>query len=112
MNHMHTTEAHIAMLLLSESHSCALLREESVKASVTHLAEASMLPEWSKIMESETLVREIMGNVGRYACCISQNNADSDDRLSIIDLYKKMEAKGLSLDGTRKMLLKRLRDAA
>eukprot|EP00542_Grammatophora_oceanica_P009515 CAMPEP_0194031694 /NCGR_PEP_ID=MMETSP0009_2-20130614/4802_1 /TAXON_ID=210454 /ORGANISM="Grammatophora oceanica, Strain CCMP 410" /LENGTH=387 /DNA_ID=CAMNT_0038671917 /DNA_START=83 /DNA_END=1249 /DNA_ORIENTATION=+ len=93
-------------LLFAESHSCALLKEASIDVITKASATCIESDGWELLKKSPVLVSEIMEAQHRKR----PRSGDGDiDSMSVSKLRSKLEEKGLDVDGTREMLVKRLK---
>jgi hypothetical protein len=96
-----------AMLLLGDVHSCALLKEAAIQI-FKHNADAVMSSKgWERIKESNVLLAELFATSNRKhggAC-----GDGTDPAESVAAMRNQLEKLGRPVDGSREMLLKRLR---
>ena len=94
-------------LLLSDSHSCALLKEASMRL---HVSDANTVMEskddWSRVVESNRLLEELF----KSNSIISSSNAVVDiENLDVTTLREKLVYANLEIDGCRNILIERLK---
>ena len=93
-------------LLLSDSHSCALLKEASMRL---HVSDANTVMEskddWSMVVESNRLLEELF----KSNSSSSSNSAVVDvENLDVTTLREKLVYANLEIDGCRNILIERL----
>ena len=95
-------------LSLADSHSCPLLKEACMNLYMNNPAEVMANSEgWSKVQESLPLVTALL----QFATKRSLPCHDKDyDNFTVRTLRETLEKYDLSLDGTKEMLTKRLKD--
>lgn len=92
------------ILLLADSHSCALLKELSMKLVVENFAHVAKTKGWTALQDSSSLLTEVL----RGMSGISESNGKGGNK-SVSEMRKRLAGKGLDVDGTREMLVKRLK---
>ena len=104
------------MLLLADSHSCALLKEASMNAFVTDPKTAmESHDDWNNIQESTKLLEELFihATSGRsntkYSSVVTNGDGTVNDAdgLDVTSLRERLQKYHLDVDGSKKMLLKR-----
>ena len=99
-------------LLLSDSHSCALLKEASMRL---HVSDANTVMEskddWSMVVESNRLLEELFkSNSNISSSSSSSSNAVVDvENLDVTTLREKLVYANLEIDGCRNILIERLK---
>ena len=104
------------LLLLADSHSCALLKEAAMKVYITDpktVMEAH--DDWKTLQESTKLLTELLvyATLDRSTTTYSSVVSDGDgtvndaDGFDVTSLRERLEAYDLDLDGSREMLLHR-----
>ena len=96
-------------LLLSDSHSCALLKEASMRL---HVSDANTVMEskddWSMVVESNRLLEELFKS--NSSSSSSSINAVVDvENLDVTTLREKLVYANLEIDGCRNILIERLK---
>ena len=94
-------------LLLSDSHSCALLKEASMRL---HVSDANTVMEskddWSMVVQSNRLLEELF----KSNSSSSSNNGVVDvENLDVTTLREKLVYANLEIDGCRNILIERLK---
>ena len=94
-------------LLLSDSHSCALLKEASMRL---HVSDANTVMEskddWSMVVQSNRLLEELF----KSNSSSSSSNAVVDvENLDVTTLREKLVYANLEIDGCRNILIERLK---
>lgn len=99
------------LLLLAEAKSCALLKESAMKVIKANAKSVMASPGWEDVMKSTTLTAEIM-----EAALVPQSfvaGGDDDvEKMDVTTLRRKLQEEDLSEDGTRKMLVDRIKGHA
>jgi len=90
-----------ALLLLADSHSCALLKEAAIELFLANSNTVMKTPDWHKIAESRRLHSEL------FEALVSFQNQITD-KLNVTSLREELEKLDLELDGSREVLVKRL----
>jgi len=95
------------LLLFADAKSCALLKEATltfIKANAKAVMES---PDWSEVNKSASILTEVL----KVAFAPKSFATDGDDFDEMADgsLRRKLQEEGLSEDGTREMLVKRLK---
>jgi BTB/POZ domain len=99
------------MLLLGDSHTCALLKEAALKICHEQAAAVMDTDGWKRVKESNALVVELFA----ASCCHHRqrsNNNPADDiegQSSVAELRDRLLKRGRDVDGSREMLVKRLK---
>ena len=96
------------LLLFADGHSCPLLKEACMKLHGENQIETQTSPEWPKVMEASNLLAELFFFVTSQKR--TPQHPDDFDNMPVHTLREKLEFLGLDLDGTREMLVERLRD--
>jgi hypothetical protein len=93
-----------ALLILADSHSCALLKEAATDLILTDKDTVKNTSGWAKIKESNRLLVELLESN------VSSNASDGDiDKLDVATLREELEEADLELDGSREVLVNRLK---
>jgi BTB/POZ domain len=93
------------MLLLGDSLTCALLKEASMKICLEQAAAVMDTDGWKRVVESNALMAELFAASHRK----HSNEADDTEGQSIADLRDQLLKRGRDVDGSREMLVKRLK---
>lgn len=102
------TENVVSLLLLADSKSCALLKETAINYIASDPSSAMASEDWGKVKESPTLMAEIMeASFGRKTS--SKQDGAEYNAMNVSTLRRKLDDAGLSGDGTREILVKRLK---
>jgi hypothetical protein len=98
------------MILFGDSKSCALLKEAAILFFVANLELVMSSPGWANITESLPLMKEIM----EVLASEKKRSASADKKdykhMRISVLRMKLDERGLDVDGSREMLIKRLEE--
>ena len=102
----------VALLTFADSHSCALLKEEAADLIVKNVEDAKKSENWSEIQESKHLLSELFDSLSelfdRLSCPMEYNRIDVD-HMSVNVLREEIEKANLDLDGSREVLVERLK---
>jgi hypothetical protein len=104
-------------LVLSDSHSCPLLKEASMKICASDAGTVMESEGWSQIEESNRLVIELFKFCMIKPPVISDSNRTKKDNnnnivenLDITSLRERLLEANLDIDGSREMLVERLKE--
>jgi hypothetical protein len=92
------------LLLLADSHACALLKEEAMKCCLMNIESAKKSSGWKLLQESPVLLEELL----TFSCIQSRDKIDCMD---VGELRKELQKRQLEVDGSREILVNRLRAA-
>lgn len=93
------------LLLFADSYSCALLKEAAIDAFVTDAATAKKTKEWRNVAKSNRLLMELLDVVTSS----EQHEKNDIDWLDVTTLREQLEVVDLFLDGSREVLVERLK---
>jgi hypothetical protein len=93
-------------LLYADAHCCALLHEAAFNVCVANPTAVRASAGWTQLKESPELLAELFG-----ASPIGPSSESDSDTMKVATLRQKLEEKNLDVDGTREMLIQRLKDA-
>jgi BTB/POZ domain len=93
------------MLLLGDSHTCALLKEAAIKICLEHAAAVMDTDGWKRLKESRSLLEELFSASHRKP----SNQADDTEGQSVAELRNRLLKLDRDVDGSREMLVKRLK---
>lgn len=88
-------------LVLADSHSCALLKEKAIEIIIENFPKAMNTKGWTALAESGALLNEVLQVKYKADSCTK------DGKVS--NLRKRLAEQGHSVDGTKEMLVKRLK---
>eukprot|EP00978_Attheya_sp_CCMP212_P039852 scaffold211285_cov46-Attheya_sp.AAC.2 len=93
------------LILFADAKNCADLKETAIAFFAAHPTAVKKTPGWEKLKESADILSELMD-------CFIPPNTDlpKEKKICVRDLRMKLDEKGLDLDGTREMLLRRLEE--
>jgi BTB/POZ domain len=98
------------LLLLGESHTCALLKEAAMKICKYNANAVIITEGWKRVVESNALMAELFSAV---ATGNSQQTTSGDATdlagQSVAELRDRLLKRGRDVDGSREMLVKRLK---
>jgi hypothetical protein len=105
----------IAFLLAAEANSCALLKERALKTIEDCPDGIEELEGWDVLQESNELLAEVLRSLKRKkAKAATGGNGDEEEDLaqvSVSRLRKRLSDQGEDVDGTKEMLVKRLKES-
>jgi speckle-type POZ protein len=100
------------MILLGDAKNCALLKEAAMNFFAANPTVVMSSSGWAKIRESAALLAELMdvvfSNKKRPAPADDSDEQRDYKRMCISTLRRKLEDKGLDVDGSREMLISRI----
>lgn len=97
----------LSMYMFADAKICCLLKEYALEYFVTRPEDVLQLESYNELKQSPELMQELLSalesetNVVAHGCTIT----------SVYDLRKKLESKGLDVDGSREVLVTRLKSA-
>lgn len=97
----------LSMYMFADAKTCCLLKEYALEYFVTRPEDVMQLESYNELKQSPELMQELLSalasetNVVAHGCTIT----------SVYDLRKKLESKGLDVDGSREVLVTRLKSA-
>jgi hypothetical protein len=92
------------LLLFADGHSCALLREAAFEYCAAHPRAIKQSEGWNLLKESP-LCAELVG------AAPTKFSATDIDSMRVATLRRKLEEKGLDVDGTRETIIRRLKES-
>jgi hypothetical protein len=95
----------VELLLCADAHVCALLKEEAMTFCLSYLDLVKQTPGWQMLKESTEMYEELL------AICVQEVSMYTVDSLDVKSLRDQLESYGLDIDGTREMLVARLKAA-
>jgi hypothetical protein len=97
------------MLLLGDSLTCALLKEAAMKICLEQAAAVMVTDGWKRVVESNALMAELFSAVATSSS--RQTSGDETDPAgqSVAELRDQLLKRGRDVDGSREMLVKRLK---
>ena len=101
-----------ALLIFVDSYSCALLKEAASNLFITKADIVKKSEAWSEVRESKKLLEELLDWVTSSRKLLGRNDdkRHSDfDTWDVTCLRERLEIVGLELDGSREILVKRLK---
>jgi len=96
------------LLILSNSYSSALLKEEATNLFVSDPETVKSVEAWSKIQESSRLLTELLDKFAFSRKLIGGNRSGEIRQLDVTTIRKKLAEEDLALDGSRETLINRL----
>ena len=100
-------------LLMADGHACPLLKEACMDKYVENMSQMKASVGWQKVRESKLLLEDILEHVTSKLTYRNNNDASDAENYEIMSVGKlreKLELSGLDLDGTKTMLIRRLKD--
>jgi hypothetical protein len=115
-----TVDNAASMLVLGDSHSCALLKEAAMNMYAFDPIAVQESEGWSSVEESQRLIMEILKSVSLKLTqskngettnnsTIQGNAAATIEHLDVSSLREQLQDKRLDLDGSREILVERLK---
>ena len=95
-------------LLLADGHSCPLLKEKCMEIYKQNPIKVMGSPSWKNIEESNSLLKELL-KFSAVATTTTMESFEDYADMDVRTLRETLECLNLDLDGTREMLIKRLR---
>jgi hypothetical protein len=107
-----TVDTVAGLILFADAKNCALLKEAAIDFFAKNAESAKASSGWAKIRESAALMNELLDVVFINKKRPAPVNSDELDykRMCVSTLRKTLEEKGLDVDGSRKMLIRRLEE--
>jgi hypothetical protein len=107
-----TVDTTADMLLLGDAMNCALLKEAALDFFAEYAKSVKASSGWEKIRESAALMDELVevlvNNKKRLAPADESDEERDYKRMCVSSLRRKLDEKGLDVDGSRDMLISRL----
>jgi BTB/POZ domain len=97
------------MLLLGDSHTCAQLKEAAMKIFKNQADVVMNTEGWKRVKESSALVAELLSVLATTQPSARTTHDDHPDGQCVADLRNQLLKRGLDVDGSREMLVKRLK---
>ena len=94
------------LILFADAQSCALLKEFAMDFFAVNAPAVIKSEGWSNLKESNSLLCELMETLAQPK---SNELTDDIERMPVATLRRKLDENGLSVDGSREMLVKRLK---
>jgi speckle-type POZ protein len=108
-----TVDTAADLVLLGDAKNCALLKEAAMDYFVENPTSVMSSPGWANMRESAALLTELLevafSNKKRSAPAAS-NEARDNKRMCVSALRRRLDEKGLDVDGSREMLVSRLEE--
>lgn len=102
----------LGLLLVAEAHNCALLREASMSVAIEHIPELMASENWKDVVQSPDLLQEmLLYQAQRGRRFIRHSGATAFEQLTVSTLRKRLAERDLDVDGSREVLVKRLKKA-
>ena len=103
-----TEESAVEILIVAESHNCALLKEAAMKVVVDEMPHIIGKNGWDDLLQWPDLANEVFNTQAKRSR--PDENADDLDRLGVSALRSRAADAGLEVDGSREVLIKRLKE--
>jgi hypothetical protein len=97
-----TVETAADMIMMGDAKNCALLKEAAIDLFTMHPTAVMSSSGWVNMRESAALLAELMEVV------VASNNERDDKRMSVSSLRRQLDKRGLDVDGSKEMLIRRL----
>jgi len=99
------------LLVLADSNSCALLKEAAMEVCVSNVDTVKGCQEWKSVTESSELVLELFEmTTSSKDVARDKDGIDAVDKLNVSTLRQRLEEANLDVDGTKQMLISRLKE--
>lgn len=101
------------LILKADSMNCALLKEKTIEFYVKNAPAVMKTEGWERAVKSTEILRELLEvSMGGTATSEAQEGDDERDYdgMSVSALRRKLDEKGQCVDGSKKMLIERLRE--
>lgn len=99
-----------ALFIFADSHSCALLKEAASNLFVHNVKQVKQSKGWSQIRESSQLLEELLDSLARSKGPMEEYCETEYDWFDVTTLRTQLEAAKLELDGSREVLVHRLKN--
>jgi speckle-type POZ protein len=107
-----TVDTAADLILIVDAKNCALLKEAAVEFFAENAKSVKASPGWANLRESAALLDELMDvvfiNKKRPAPAYQSDEETDYKRMCVSTLRRKLEEKGLDVDGSREMLISRI----
>lgn len=105
-----TVDTAADLILFADAQSCALLKETAIDFFAANASAVMLSTGWSKVKESAAILAELMEvAVGLKGSTLIIEKTNDIDRMRVATLRRKLDEKGLDVDGSREILVKRLK---
>ena len=106
-----TPETAAELLVFADSYSCPLLKEKATDIFIRDVATVKKAKAWSQIVESSRLLHELIDALTAHDKIEVKYRPDEKyiDGLDVTALRNELEEKNLELDGSREVLVQRLK---
>lgn len=95
--------------IFADAYSCAFLKEAASNLFVTDMEIAKGAEAWSQVKESDRLMEELLVSLSRAAKSVQDKDSKDVDQMSVNNILQELETADLELDGTREILVNRLK---
>ena len=96
-------------LIFADAYSCAFLKDNESNLFATDMKTAKGAEAWSQVKESDSLVEELLVSLSRAAKSVQNKDSKNVDQMSVNNILQELEKADLELDGTREILVNRLK---
>ncbi len=96
--------------IFADSHSCALLKEAATKIFVHNVKQVKQSKGWCQIRESSRLLEELLDSLASSKSTVEEYCNDEYDWLDVTTLRKQLGLAKLEQDGSREVLVHRLKN--
>jgi hypothetical protein len=105
-----TVDTAADLIIFADAKNCALLKETAMDFCAANLASVRSSPGWGKVEESFPLLKELMAVLRSDKKRPAPADAEERDckRMCVSSLRRKLDERGLDVDGSREMLVRRL----
>jgi hypothetical protein len=107
-----TVDTAADMLILADAKNCAMLKEAAIAFYASKPTEVMSSSGWAKLRESADLLTELLEVLASNKKSSAPANVDESvcKRMRVSTLRTKLEERGLDVDGSREMLIRRLEE--
>jgi speckle-type POZ protein len=110
-----TVDTAAEIILFADGKTCALLKEVAIDFFASNPTSVMSSSGWAKLRESASLLAELMevlvnNNKKRSAPADDSDEERDTKRMCVSSLRRKLDEKGLDVDGSREMLIRRLEE--
>ena len=97
------------MLLLADGQSCALLKETAMELVARNPSKMTKTSGWKTLQQSSSLLAEVFMHQSVTPAADIDDDNENLDHVRVSGLRKRLAEQGRDVDGTKEMLVKRLK---
>jgi hypothetical protein len=108
-----TVDTGAELVLLGDAKNCALLKEAAIAFFAANLTSVMSSPGWANIRVSAALLAEIMdvlASNNQSSAPVDGSDKKDYKRMCVSSLRRKLDDKGLNVDGSKEILIRRLEE--